>query len=59
MYSISSSERKKKVMIVNTASKCGLTQYKELERLQEVQDDDNFVVVGFPANNLGSRARNQ
>ena len=43
----------KKIMIVNTASKCGLTpQYKELEELYEKYKDNNFVIVGFPANNF-------
>jgi len=43
----------KKIMIVNTASKCGLTpQYKELQALYEKYKDKNFVIVGFPANNF-------
>tara|TARA_R110002073_G_scaffold139232_2_gene289248 strand:- start:25278 stop:25865 length:588 start_codon:yes stop_codon:yes gene_type:complete len=43
----------KKVMVVNTASKCGLTpQYKELQALYETYKDQNFVIVGFPANNF-------
>ena len=43
----------KKVMVVNTASKCGLTyQYKNLEKLYKDYKDDNFVIVGFPANNF-------
>jgi len=46
----------KKVMIVNTASKCGLTpQYKELQALYDLYKDDNFVLVGFPANNFMSQ----
>ena len=46
----------KKVMIVNTASKCGLTpQYKELEALYKQYKDQNFVIVGFPANNFGAQ----
>lgn len=46
----------KKVMIVNTASECGLTpQYKELESLYKQYKDKNFVIVGFPANNFGSQ----
>lgn len=45
----------KKVMIVNTASKCGFTpQYKELEELYE-QYSDRLVIIGFPANNFASQ----
>ncbi len=45
----------KKVMIVNTASKCGNTpQYKELEALYE-QYMEQLVIIGFPANNFGSQ----
>ncbi len=43
----------KKVMIVNTASKCGLTyQYKKLQALYEKYQDKNFEIIGFPANNF-------
>lgn len=42
----------KKVMIVNTASKCGFTpQYKDLQELHE-QYGDKLVIIGFPANNF-------
>jgi len=42
----------KKILIVNTASKCGLTpQYEELEQLYK-KHKDKLVVVGFPANNF-------
>lgn len=42
----------KKIMIVNTASKCGNTpQYADLEKLYE-QYKDKLVIVGFPANNF-------
>lgn len=45
----------KKIMIVNTASKCGNTpQYKELEELYE-KYKDKLVIVGFPANNFGQQ----
>ena len=45
----------KKILIVNTASKCGFTpQYKELEQLFE-KYKDKLVVVGFPANNFFSQ----
>jgi glutathione peroxidase len=50
-----SSLRGKKVMIVNTASKCGNTpQYKDLEELYEKNRED-LVIIGFPANNFGSQ----
>jgi glutathione peroxidase len=40
-------------MVVNTASKCGLTpQYKSLEALYQQFKDSNFVIIGFPANNF-------
>ncbi len=43
----------KKVMVVNTASKCGLTpQYEDLQALYEKYGDKNFVIIGFPANNF-------
>ena len=45
----------KKIMIVNTASKCGNTpQYAELEKLYE-QYKDKLVIIGFPANNFGEQ----
>lgn len=43
----------KKVMVVNTASKCGNTpQYENLEGLYKKYKDKNFVIIGFPANNF-------
>lgn len=43
----------KKVMIVNTASKCGLTpQYEDLEKLYKEYKDKDFIIIGFPANNF-------
>ena len=43
----------KKVMVVNTASKCGLTnQYTNLEKLYKQFKNKNFIIVGFPANNF-------
>lgn len=45
----------KKIMIVNTASKCGNTpQYAQLEELYE-KYKDKLVIVGFPANNFGQQ----
>jgi len=44
--------RGKKLLIVNTASKCGYTpQYADLEKLYE-QYKDKLTIVGFPANNF-------
>jgi glutathione peroxidase len=46
----------KKVMIVNTASKCGFTpQYKDLDSLYRKFGGDRFVIVGFPANNFANQ----
>lgn len=43
----------KKVLVVNTASKCGLTpQYSDLQALFEKYSNDDFVIIGFPANNF-------
>lgn len=43
----------KKVMVVNVASKCGLTpQYEDLQELYETYQDSNFIIIGFPANNF-------
>jgi len=43
----------KKVMVVNTASKCGFTpQYEDLQALYDKYKDKNFVIIGFPANNF-------
>ena len=46
----------KKIMVVNTASECGNTpQYKNLQELYETFGNDNFTIVGFPANNFGGQ----
>lgn len=46
----------KKLMIVNTASECGLTpQYEQLEKLYKKYKDSDFAVIGFPANNFGAQ----
>jgi len=48
-----SSLKGKKVLVVNVASKCGLTpQYSKLQQLYEKYADKNFVIIGFPANNF-------
>ena len=51
-----SSLKGKKVMVVNTASKCGFTpQYADLEKLYKQYGPDKFVIIGFPANNFMSQ----
>lgn len=43
----------KKVLVVNTASKCGLTpQYEALQALYKKYGGDRFTIIGFPANNF-------
>jgi len=51
-----SSLKGKKVLVVNTASKCGQTpQYEGLEKLYKEYADKNFVIIGFPANNFANQ----
>jgi glutathione peroxidase len=46
----------KVVLVVNVASKCGLTkQYEGLEKLYEAHKDKGFVVAGFPSNDFGQQ----
>jgi glutathione peroxidase len=48
-----SSLKGKKVLIVNTASKCGYTpQYKQLEDIYKKYGGESFTIIGFPANNF-------
>ena len=45
----------KKILVVNTASKCGYTpQYEELQKLYSTYKN-KLVIVGFPANNFGQQ----
>ncbi|MFM2145261.1 MAG: hypothetical protein RL732_97 [Bacteroidota bacterium] len=45
----------KKILIVNTASKCGYTpQYADLQKLHE-KYKNTLVIIGFPANNFGGQ----
>lgn len=46
----------KKVLVVNTASKCGLTpQYTQLQSVYETYGGKDFVIIGFPANNFANQ----
>jgi glutathione peroxidase len=46
----------KKVLVVNTASNCGLTpQYEDLEALFREYKEEDFVIIGFPSNDFASQ----
>ena len=46
----------KTLLIVNVASKCGLTpQYEGLQELYDDYKDKDFVVLGFPCNQFGGQ----
>ncbi len=46
----------KTILVVNTASKCGLTpQYEGLEKLYQEYKDKGFVILGFPCNQFGNQ----
>ncbi len=51
-----SSLKGKKILLVNVASKCGLTpQYEQLQELYDKYKENGFVIVGFPANNFNNQ----
>lgn len=46
----------KTVLVVNTASKCGLTpQYEGMEKLHQKYKDKGLVILGFPCNQFGNQ----
>lgn len=48
--------RGKTVLVVNTASKCGLTpQFEGLESLYQAYKDKGFVILGFPCNQFANQ----
>ncbi|ADR20474.1 glutathione peroxidase [Marivirga tractuosa] len=48
----------KTVVVVNTASKCGLTpQYEGLEKLYKKYKDDGLVILGFPCNQFANQEK--
>ncbi|MGL4908359.1 MAG: glutathione peroxidase [Bacteroidales bacterium] len=51
-----SSLKGKRVLLVNTASKCGLTpQYEGLQKLHKEYAGKDFIIIGFPSNDFGKQ----
>lgn len=47
----------KVALIVNVASKCGLTpQYEDLEKLYRLKKAEGLEIIGFPANNFWNKS---
>ena len=45
-----------KVLLVNTASECGLTpQYEDLEKLYREYGNEDFMIIGFPSNDFAGQ----
>jgi glutathione peroxidase len=48
----------KTIVVVNTASKCGLTpQYEGLEKLYQKYKDEGLVILGFPCNQFANQEK--
>lgn len=48
--------KNKTILVVNTASKCGLTpQFEGLEKLYKDYQDKEFVILGFPSNQFANQ----
>jgi glutathione peroxidase len=46
----------KKILLVNTASECGLTpQFEQLQELYSMFKQQNFIIIGIPSNDFGAQ----